>query len=167
MINRSFPPLLGQNAGILILGSMPGIASLKAQQYYAHPRNVFWKIIEALYADKPTVNYLEKTQLISEIGIALWDVLECCEREGSLDSNIKSATEIPNDIVGLLNAEPSIKRICFNGQKAFVSFKKHFLLTGEIDSARIDLVPMPSTSPAHASLSYEKKLVQWREGLVF
>jgi len=162
----SFPPIAQKNAKILILGSMPGKASLDKQQYYAHPRNKFWPVICELFdQDSTELTYTEKCELLLSKNIALWDVLKCCTRQGSLDSAIKK--EEPNNFEEFLTAHPDIIRIGLNGTKAYKSFHKLVWkkLSLEITS-RIVLIQLPSTSPAYASLSFEKKRVIWAEKLL-
>lgn len=158
---RSFPPAAAADARILILGSMPGRASLEAGEYYAHPRNLFWTIMGELAGARPCLPYPARIAALAEAGIALWDVLGECEREGSLDSAIRA--EAPNDLSGFLRGHAGIRRLCFNGGKAWQSFRRHFPAL----AARDDLLlrPLPSTSPAHAGMSAERKGAAWREGL--
>lgn len=141
---------------MLILGSMPGAVSLNVGQYYAHPRNVFWKIMGELAgagSDKP---YAERGAILKAHRIALWDVLRSCVRLGSLDADIRD--EAPNDFA----AHPHIKRIGCNGAKAAASFRKYAATT--VPSGA-EIIILPSTSPAHAGLSFEKKCAAWRIGL--
>lgn len=152
---HSFPPVLGTDARILILGSMPGQASLQAGEYYAHPRNQFWPIMGALFGAGSDRSYRQRLNLLQENGIALWDVLHSCERTGSLDSDIRD--ERPNDITAILAAYPAITRIYFNGAKAQDAFRRH------IGGNRLAYayVRLPSTSPAHAGMSFSEKLNFW------
>lgn len=96
-IPNACSPLSRPDAGVLILGSMPGVASLKAQQYYAHPQNLFWKILGCTFGFDPAATYEERTQYLAEAGVAVWDVLASCMREGSLDADIDKASAVPND----------------------------------------------------------------------
>jgi hypoxanthine-DNA glycosylase len=163
----SFPPIVSENATVLVLGSMPGKTSLQRQQYYAHGRNVFWYIMERICGACERSSYTEKVQQLREAGIALWDVLQHCEREGSLDSKIDRTTEVANDFETLLNAYPRIRCIFFNGQKAATAFQRHVWpgLPADIRE-RVALATLPSTSPAHAALSKEDKLARWRRHIV-
>jgi len=163
----SFPPIVSENATVLILGSMPGETSLQRQQYYAHGRNAFWYIMEHVCGACEKSNYTEKVQQLHKVGIALWDVLKHCEREGSLDSKIDKATQVANDFESLLNAHPRIRCIFFNGQKAAKAFRRHVWsgLSADIRE-RVSLATLPSTSPAHAALSKEGKLAQWCQQIV-
>ena len=151
---NSFPPIIDNGAKILILGTMPGAMSLIKQEYYAHQQNAFWKIMYSVFATLPVSDYFsDKVNLLQRNQIAVWDVLEHCEREGSLDTNIKNHKE--NDILGLLARHPKIKTIIFNGQKSQQYFLKKF---GIIDGIRY--YQMPSTSPAH-TMKFSEKLQTW------
>jgi TDG/mug DNA glycosylase family protein len=144
---------------------MPGIASLNAGQYYAHPRNAFWPIMDSLLA--PDIKYIpsyeERTGRLLDGGIALWDVLRSCRRPGSLDSSIERETEIANDFATFFQEHREVNLVIFNGAKAEQLFARHAgSLPDDTKSVR-----MPSTSPAHASLSLEEKLAPWRTCLCF
>jgi len=161
MIVQSFAPIAAPDAKILILGSMPGVASLDADQYYAHPRNAFWSIMGEIFDagwDKP---YAERQNILKSKGVAVWDVLKLCQREGSLDSNIKA--EIPNDFADFFAAHPNIRCIALNGAKAAKSFAKH---AGSLAPDAAATFPLPSTSPAHASMSVAAKCARWRAALL-
>lgn len=157
----SFGAVVGQEPRVLILGSMPGIASLDQNQYYAHPRNAYWRIMGDLFGVDPGLPYEERLRELTECGIALWDVLESCFRPGSLDSNIDDDTARPNDFAVLFAEHPTIRYVFFNGGKAANVFRRRVM--PEIDERVRSLVfrTLPSTSPAHASRSYEQKLDQW------
>ncbi len=142
---------------------MPGEMSLKMQQYYAHPRNHFWPIIEALTGVPARAPYPERVERLAGTGVALWDSLKACVRPGSLDASIVPDTEEPNDFLSLLAAHPAIRAVCFNGKKSEQVFRKHVLPTlPTMMIDRIDLIGLPSTSPANASFTYEQKLARWR-----
>lgn len=150
----SFPPFANDQARILILGTMPGAMSLAKQEYYAHKQNHFWKIVYSIFGELPVPeNFADKIKMLQQSKIALWDVLANCEREGSLDSNIKNQVE--NDIPGLLRKYPKIKTIVFNGQQSQKFFLKKF---GVIEG--IECHVLPSTSPAN-TMKFEKKLEAW------
>jgi len=154
---RSFAPVARADARILILGSMPGAASLAAQQYYAHPRNQFWGILERLCGIGIDLPYDERLERLQQRGLALWDVLASCERRGSLDAAIERRTTIANDIPALL------QRICCNGAIAHAALRRSFgALT---DAARIEILRLPSTSPANAGCTPARKLAAWRAAL--
>lgn len=158
---KSFLPIIDYKSKILILGSMPGIKSLEMQQYYAHPQNRFWKLIGKLCAcnDLQLLDYDKKIQILLKNNFALWDVLNFCKREGSLDTNIQN--EIPNKIPELLKEYPNIKIILLNGHKAFTAFKKYFpqLLT------QYYCYKMPSTSPANAKSSTDDLFREWNHAI--
>jgi double-stranded uracil-DNA glycosylase len=158
---HSFPPISDPASSVLILGSMPGKASLRAKQYYAHPQNAFWRIITAVFELAADAPYEVRVEALRENGIALWDVMKSCTRESSLDSDVVESSIVPNAFPSFLRAHPRIGTICFNGAKAEESFQRYALPRL---GARGDLVyyRLPSTSPAHASLSFAKKLTAWR-----
>ncbi|MEF9895149.1 MAG: DNA-deoxyinosine glycosylase [Clostridia bacterium] len=149
----SYQPIWRDDAQSLILGTMPSVKSLEAGFYYAHPRNAFWPIMaEVLGAPRPE-GAQEKAALLRENRIALWDVLESCVREGSLDANILSPS--PNDIPFLLARCPAINRIFFCGTAARQLYRRYF---GHI---LVKTVLLPSTSPAN-TMPYQQKLAAWR-----
>ncbi|MGI9201010.1 MAG: DNA-deoxyinosine glycosylase [Woeseiaceae bacterium] len=156
-----FPPVALANAHILILGSLPGVRSIQAMQYYAHPRNAFWQIMADLVG--AAGDYRARCSCLMQHGIAVWDVLASSVRPGSLDSDIDMTTARVNDFPGFFANHPGIERVCFNGQKAEKIFRSRVMLDDACDNYR--LTTLPSTSPAHASMSYEQKLKLWRDGL--
>lgn len=149
----SLPPIVSENPKVLILGTMPGIKSLEANQYYAHGGNKFWPILFDLFQAPYSHAYAARERLIKENQLALWDVLKACIRESSADSNI--STEEPNDIDTLLREKQGIKAICFNGNKAWEYFQQYFMDPG------IPLLVLPSTSPANTWKTYDEKLKEW------
>ncbi|MGP1717704.1 MAG: DNA-deoxyinosine glycosylase [Methylophilus sp.] len=157
-----FPPIIGDSADILILGSLPGIASLTQQQYYAHKQNAFWRVLEALFQIPANADYAARCAQVKAAKLAIWDVCHSAYRPGSLDSAITQNTVIANDINGLLAQHPSIKAIAFNGNAAATLFKKHIQLKHAVAT-----VMLPSTSPANASIPYVKKLEKWSALLDF
>ena len=161
---NSFPPVIGENPHTLILGSIPGKASLEAQQYYAWPQNAFWPIMAELYGFDVSLEYSLRLHELASCGILLWDVLKQCERSSSLDSAIVPLTEIPNDIPQLLRAQPTIHRLCFNGGKAWSSFRRH-LLAKIRHPEHYRFHPLPSTSPAHARMNFAQKCAAWKQVL--
>ena len=158
---HSFQPIAGSHAKILILGSMPGQASLAANQYYAHSRNAFWPIIAQLLQISPDALYEEKITALKTSHIALWDVLKSCKRAGSLDSMIETDTQTINDFQSFFPAHKKITHVFFNGGKAEACFKRYVL--PESDLGLIKLSRLPSTSPANARLSLEDKCRIWHE----
>jgi TDG/mug DNA glycosylase family protein len=161
---RSFPPLARPDARVLILGSMPGEESLRRRQYYAYAHNQFWPIMGALFGAGRELDYAERTRALTARGIAVWDVLASCERAGSLDGSIRPETEKPNNFRRFLDEHPGIRAVFFNGGKAHSAFTRHVLprLRAE-QAARLALVRLPSTSPAHAGVSPAAKLEAWRQ----
>ena len=157
---RSFRPIEDKNAKLLILGSMPGRASLAASQYYAHAQNAFWRIISELLRLDAVTPYERKVQALIASRIAVWDVLRSCTREGSLDARIEKDSQVANDFHSFFRAHSGITRVFFNGAMAEACFKRHVLR--HVDDNSISYVRLPSTSPAHASLSFEQKLSAWR-----
>ena len=157
---HGFEPIANRDAEVLILGSMPGIASLAAGQYYAHPQNAFWRVMAALLQIDIALPYRVRVQAIKCARIAIWDVLRSCTREGSLDSTIDRDAEIANDFTRFFRMHKKVTRVFFNGVKAETCFKRHAL--PEIEDTSISYVRLPSTSPANASISYARKLEAWR-----
>lgn len=160
---HSFAPIQSPQARVLILGSMPGAASLAAARYYAHPQNRFWPIMGALIGAGPELDYPRRIQALRAAGIALWDVLAQCEREGSLDSAIRDDTAVANDFAGFFAGHPRVATVLFNGAKAEASFRRFVLKP--LARPDLTLLRLPSTSPANASQRYEAKLSAWREAL--
>lgn len=158
------PPIVGPKTRVLILGSFPGIASLKAQQYYAHPHNQFWKILQALWPEHPLPGpqqYERRCAWLLARGLGLWDVYARCEREGSLDSAIRDA-EV-NDFASLKAHCPKLQLIVHNGGESFRHAK---LVRASLGVEHFPLVKLPSTSPANASWSFERKLGAWRTAML-
>lgn len=140
---------------------MPGIKSLAAQQYYAHPQNAFWKILGDLFGADVS-DYAARCDLIRRYHLALWDVLKYCEREGSLDAAIRQDSMIVNDFTTFLKRHKAITHICLNGGTAARVFQKHVLPNlPEKIAERLTITPLPSTSPAHAGMRYAEKLAAW------
>ena len=159
---QCFPPVASPEARLLILGSMPGVRSLQAGQYYAHPRNLFWPIIEALFDIPASTPYGARCEALAEKGIALWDVIGRCERAGSLDSAIRNQTLQPNDFAGFFARHCKIRRVFFNGGKAEEVFRRRVLPALDSLGDELALTRLPSTSPAYAVLSFEQKLAAWQ-----
>lgn len=150
------PPLVSPATRVLILGSFPGVRSLQTQQYYGHPQNQFWRILQAIWPSSPyeicVSSYENRSNWLLERGLGVWDVYASCEREGSLDSAIRNA--VPNDIAAL--HLPQLQAIAHNGGESF----KHARHTRTLG---VPVYQLPSTSPANASWSFERKLAAWRE----
>lgn len=162
---RSFAPIANENARVLILGSMPGKASLAAGRYYAHAQNLFWEILGGITGAAPGLPYAARVRALKSSGIALWDVLESCAREGSLDSAIDDATMRANDFVSFYRVHPRIDQVFFNGAKAEACYHRHVLHL----LADVVVMPeyhrLPSTSPANASMSRAYKHKVWKRAL--
>ncbi|MBC5863098.1 DNA-deoxyinosine glycosylase [Flavobacterium turcicum] len=154
---HSFSPIVNSTTKLLILGSIPGNISLQQQEYYGNARNQFWKIMQEILAQSDILpDYQSKIQLLQNHHIGLWDVLAACEREGSLDLNIKNP--VVNDFVSFLKQYSNITRILFNGKASYLLFFKKF---GQIKGITYHV--MPSTSPAN-SMSFDNKLKIWSTG---
>ena len=150
----SFAPIINKNSKILIIGTMPGIKSLEVQEYYAHPRNAFWKIMFRLFQKDFSENYEDRKNLILDNRLALWDTLKLCYRKGSLDTNIKN--EEANEIHNLLEKYPNIHSIVFNGKNAEKYYRRYLK-----KKSNIRYLTMPSTSPANAMKNFDEKLTEW------
>ena len=151
------PPVIGPQTRLLVLGSFPGVASLRTQRYYGHPQNQFWKILSAVWAvDLVALEYSERLAVVRERGLGIWDVYAACEREGSLDSAIRHA-EL-NDFARLQRECPNLRAIAHNGGESY-RHAKHTQALG------LPVHKLPSTSPANASWSFERKLAAWAEVL--
>ena len=166
LIKTAFPPVVNRKATILILGSMPGEQSLKAQQYYAHQRNAFWTIMGELVGASPLLNYRQRIQKLQQAGIAIWDVIAKCERNGSLDSAIIENSLVSNDFADFLQNYKRIIRIYFNGKSVQRLFTRHVLRNQTIRTD-IHMQVLPSTSPANARYSIQQKLHCWRTVIDF
>ena len=157
-LSQGFVPVARPDARMLILGSMPGVASLEAIQYYAFRRNVFWKIMGDLFDAGPELEYPDRLQKLTSNHIALWDVIANCHRPGSLDSAISEDGLVTNDFNSFFRQHPHVTHVYFNGQKAAGLFKKKVLPDLE---RHFEYLALPSTSPAHAAKNYAAKLRAW------
>ena len=164
-IIRSFDPVASSNATVVVLGSMPGEQSLAATQYYAHPRNAFWMIMQQIVGIDAGAAYQERLASLRERGIALWDVLHSCHRQGSLDSAIRRGSGEVNDFNTFFSNHPAIETVLFNGATSKRYYERYVLP----DLIRIprNHLQMPSTSPAHAAMPLAQKVAAWRTGLNF
>jgi hypoxanthine-DNA glycosylase len=160
--DECFPPIASPDAEALILGSLPGRRSLQMQQYYAHPQNAFWKLIERIYDRESSLPYMQRVEILTANRIALWDVLAAAERPGSLDSSIVHASARANDFAAFYRAHPQISRVYFNGRKAEELYRRFVLPGLSAECAEVRYVSMPSTSPAHAGMTFAEKLVRWK-----
>jgi TDG/mug DNA glycosylase family protein len=157
---HSFAPIEDADATVLVLGSIPGNASLAAGEYYAHQRNHFWPIMGELVGAHPEFAYRDRLKILRSSGIALWDVLESCVRKTSLDSGIETDSEVPNEFNAFFLHHPGIAHVFFNGAKAEQCFLKH--VRPSLNSATLHFQRLPSTSPANAGISYQQKLLAWQ-----
>ena len=158
---HGLPPLVSPATRLLVLGSFPGVASLASRQYYGHPQNHFWKILKAIWPEgAPQMSgpgadsYEVRTQWLLSHGLGLWDVYASCERQGSLDSKIRHAQV--NDFAALARQCPQLQAIAHNGGESF-KHSAHSVSTG------LPVYKLPSTSPANASWSFDRKLAAWRD----
>jgi TDG/mug DNA glycosylase family protein len=161
---HSFAPVANRHAEVLILGSMPGEASLRASRYYGHPQNAFWPIMAEVVGFDPALPYTRRLAALKAAKIALWDVLHSCEREGSLDTRIRRSDEIANDFEAFFRTHPRIVRVLLNGSRAAECYQRHVLKNGI--AAGLVYERLPSTSPANASWSRAKKTAAWRAALL-
>lgn len=154
LILRCFRPFVHPDSRVLVLGSMPGPVALRRKQYYGFDGNHFWKIMPVLFGAPPLQSYGEKLALLKKHRVALWDVLQSCVRETALDSDIRLAR--PNRIPALLKKYSGIRAVFINGRTAYSIFQRHF--DGEV---RIPVFYLPSTSPAHAAMTFANKVKSW------
>ena len=161
---RGFPPIVGRSPRVLVLGSMPGVASLAAREYYAHRRNQFWRIVGEIFDVDPCDSYSRRRAALTSARIAVWDVVGSCIRPGSLDSSIRDDSIVANEFAAFLARHRRIARVCFNGRKAEAAWRRHVL--HDLPAVRqLDYRLLPSTSPAHAGMGYRDKLRIWRNAL--
>jgi hypoxanthine-DNA glycosylase len=153
-VKRSFPPIVGDNPRVLILGTLPGEESLRRREYYAHRRNLFWPILFALFDAAPAADYDARLDFAKARRVALWDVCRAGERAASADATIRG--ELPNAIGALLDAHPPIRAVAFNGTTARRLYDRHFPRR-----PGLAYLALPSTSPAHASLDFAGKFARW------
>lgn len=158
---HGLPVAAGDAPEVLILGSMPGMESLRQRQYYAHPRNRFWPLMGLLYGVDPTIGYRQRLDMLQRARVALWDVLASCRRIGSLDSAIARASEAPNPVAEWIGAAAGLRAVALNGGKAAEAFDRHVapVLAGP---ARFEVHRLPSTSPANAAWSLERLYQRWQ-----
>ena len=156
-------PLVSERTRLLVLGSFPGVASLRAKQYYGHPQNHFWKILQAIWPSSPIPagadSYQNRSKWLLDRQLGVWDVYATCEREGSLDSAIRGA--VVNDFAALLQTCPRLEAIAHNGAESFRHAARVKASLGA--AAELTFYRVPSTSPANASWSFERKLAAWRD----
>lgn len=158
MVSQGFPPIAREDARVLVLGSLPSQASLRERQYYAHPQNAFWRIMYVIAG--ATGSYDSRCRSLREQGIAVWDVLSSSVRPGSLDVDIDMSSAVPNDFEQFFSRHRNIRLVCFNGRKAQQMFERYARSSCAND--RFEFALLPSTSPAHATLTPAEKLEIWR-----
>jgi TDG/mug DNA glycosylase family protein len=159
--DRGFPPIARRDAHTLILGSLPGRRSLEMRQYYAHPQNCFWRIMGRLFGLDGLPPYARRVRILETNRIAVWDVLAAAQRPGSLDSSIVHASALANDFRAFFRAHPAIRRVFFNGRKAAQMYERFVLPGLGAEHADLRYETLPSTSPAHAGVSFAGKLARW------
>ena len=162
MYAEGFPPVADPRARVMVLGSLPGPVSLREQQYYAQPRNAFWRIMGELVGASPELPYEARLEIMRRHHVALWDVCASAQRPGALDASIRRASVVPNDFVGFFAAHRELRLVCFNGQAAAELYRRRVQPGLPEDLSRLRNETLPSTSPAHAAMSFEQKLERWR-----
>lgn len=162
---HGFPPLEAPGARVLVLGSMPGRQSLAEQRYYAHPQNAFWGIMADIVGFDPGLPYAERVRAITAGGVAVWDVLQFCERPGSLDADIRPKTRVINDFSGLIDRQPSLELVCGNGAAATMAWRREVAPVLGDRAEVLAFEQLPSTSPAFAAMRPEQKLEHWRRAI--
>jgi hypoxanthine-DNA glycosylase len=160
-LSVGFPPIADSAARVLVLGSLPGVRSLEAHEYYAQPYNAFWRIMGELFGARRELPYATRLERLRAHGIAVWDVLAAGERPGSLDAAIVPASVVVNDFDSFFARHRQIRLICFNGNTAATLFRRKVLPDLAPEWAAIERQALPSTSPAYASLRFEQKLARW------
>lgn len=160
-----FAPVHAGAPAVLILGSLPGRASLEHGRYYAQPRNAFWPIMGALFGAAPELDYAARLERLTAHSVALWDVLASGTRPGSLDASIDRATMVVNDIAGFLERAGSVRLVLFNGRTAADLYRRRVWPTLGAPAAALPTRTLPSTSPAYAAMPFERKLAAWTAAL--
>ena len=161
---QGLPAQVADDCRVLVLGSMPGDASLHAARYYAHPRNRFWPLMATLCGFAPGLDHDERMAALHRAGVGLWDVIGRCQRRGSLDAAIVAGSEVANDLPALLARLPALRAVAFNGGKAAQSFRRH--VQGQLPEATrasVAWLALPSTSPANAGRDLDRLLQDWRQ----
>jgi double-stranded uracil-DNA glycosylase len=165
MKSSGFDAVAGPDARVLILGTLPGAVSLACGQYYAQPRNAFWRIMGELVGASLELPYAERVERLVAARIAVWDVCAIAQREGSADAAIQPDTIQPNDFATFFRTHPHIELICFNGAKAAELFRRRVSPTLESPASAMRQIVLPSTSPANAAMPFVGKLSEWRAAL--
>jgi TDG/mug DNA glycosylase family protein len=162
---RGFPPSIGSRLDVLILGSFPGVRSLTEHEYYANPHNRFWRAMAPATGASAQAPYVERIAALHRTGIGLWDVLDRCERRGSLDQAIVAGSEVPNDIGRVVSAHPELRAILLNGGSAATLLHRFVLPRDLWVDTGVAVVTLPSTSPAHAAVRPEALIAAWDAAL--
>jgi len=157
-----FPPIVKPDARVLVLGSLPSVKSVEKQQYYGHPQNAFWRVMGELFGASLGLPYADRVEILVQNQVAVWDVLATSVRPGSLDADIDEATARPNDFEQLFREQPGIQLVCFNGKAAARLYDRLVAPILEKGSNTREFKTLPSTSPAHASMTFADKLECWR-----
>ena len=161
---QGLPAQVNADCRVLVLGSMPGAASLHAARYYAHPRNRFWPLMGALCRfDPQLVDYPRRMELVQRAGIGVWDVIGQCRRRGSLDAAIVRGSEVPNPLPALIAGLPQLAAIACNGATAAQAFRRHVQPALPAGAAALPVLALPSTSPANAGWSLPRLLGEWQQ----
>ena len=161
----SFPPQVGADCRVLVLGTVPSVQSLALQQSYGHAQNLFWQFMGEMFSAHRELPYAERVARLHARGVGIWDVYRSVERPGSLDSSIVRSSEVPNEIATLLRENASIRAIALNGGRATAGFRRHIaptLVDIRRDGRPIDIIELPSTSPANASIPRAEKFRRWQ-----
>ncbi|WP_262071182.1 MULTISPECIES: DNA-deoxyinosine glycosylase [unclassified Stenotrophomonas] len=158
---QGLPAQVDAHARVLVLGSMPGIASLQAAQYYAHPRNRFWPLMAALCDVDAMLPYAARMEALLAAGVGVWDVIGRCERAGSLDASIVRGSEVANALPALIDTLPALRAICCNGGTAHRAFLRHIAPSLSARAQALPVWSLPSTSPANAAWPLPRLQVAW------
>lgn len=158
---RGLPAQVNAQCRVLVLGSMPGAMSLQQAQYYAHPRNRFWPLMEALCGVDPGLDYATRMQRLQRAGVGLWDVIGMCRRSGSLDAAIVRGSEVANPLPALIATLPSLQAIACNGGAAHAAFVRWVQPALPVMAIALPVLALPSTSPANAAWSLPRLLEAW------
>lgn len=164
--STGFEPIAAADARLLILGSLPGQRSLELQQYYGQPRNAFWSILAAVTGVAADAEYAARSAGLIAARIAVWDVIASANREGSLDSRIERESVRVNDFASFFRRHSCIERVLFNGKTAEALYRRHVLPVLNGRERTIELIPLPSTSPANAAAPLPARRAAWERGLV-
>ena len=159
--SEGFPAVATRDSRVLVLGTLPGPESLRQRQYYAQPRNVFWRIIGELFGAGPDISYARRLRILKQSRVALWDVCASAYREGALDAAIQPGSIVVNDFARFFRTHPQVQLICCNGQKAAQLYRRKVQPTLPEKWRSLQPVVLPSTSPAYAAMSYAEKLERW------